>query len=87
MNIKGLEAEVVKRLSEQAEAEGVSAQEWMREALRSKARVLSPNELAAKLSQRTPISRAEADEIWAKLYDRQAGAARKAAERVRQRAR
>jgi hypothetical protein len=55
VNVKGLDADVVARLAEQANAEGVSAQEWMRRALRRTAALLTPNELNARVGERTPI--------------------------------
>lgn len=55
VNVKGLDAEIVARLAKQAEAEGVSAQEWMRQALRRTAALLTPTELQARLRERTPV--------------------------------
>ncbi len=55
VNVKGIEAEIVQRLAEQAEAEGVSAQEWMRQALRRRASLLTPNELAVRVAERDPV--------------------------------
>ena len=46
VSVKGIEPEVVARLAEQAEREGVSAQEWMRQALRRTAALLTPRELS-----------------------------------------
>ena len=57
VNVKGLDPSVVARLAEQAEAEGLSAQEWMRQALRRTAALLTPHELQARVADRTPISR------------------------------
>ena len=56
VSIKGLEPEVVARLAEQAEREGVSAQEWMRQALRRTAALLTPRELGDRVAARTPVS-------------------------------
>ena len=53
--MKGLDAELVARLAEQAEVEGVSAQEWMRQALRRTAALLTPRELQTKVGTRKPI--------------------------------
>jgi hypothetical protein len=62
VSIKGLEAEVVARLAQQAEAEGMSAQEWMRQALRRTAALATPRELQARVAGRSPISAARFDE-------------------------
>jgi len=56
VSVKGIEAEVVARLAEQAEREGVSAQEWMRQALRRTAGLLTPRELADRVGARAPVS-------------------------------
>ena len=56
VSVKGIEAEVVARLAEQAEREGVSAQEWMRQALRRTAGLLTPRELADRVGARVPAS-------------------------------
>lgn len=56
VNVKGLDPSVVARLAEQAEAEGMSAQEWMRQTLRRTAALLTPRELQARAAERTPIS-------------------------------
>jgi hypothetical protein len=59
VSVKGLEPEVVARLAEQAEREGVSAQEWMRQALRRTAGLLTPRELSERVAARTPVSEAD----------------------------
>jgi hypothetical protein len=56
VSVKGLAPEVVARLAEQAEREGVSAQEWMRQALRRTAALLTPRELADRVGARAPAS-------------------------------
>jgi len=56
VSVKGIEPEIVARLAEQAEREGVSAQEWMRQALRRTAGLLTPRELADRVGARTPVS-------------------------------
>jgi hypothetical protein len=56
VSVKGLEPAVVTRLAEQAEREGVSAQEWMRQALRRTAALLTPGELSDRVAARTPVS-------------------------------
>ena len=49
--MKNLEPEVVARLAEQAAAEGMSQQEWVRQVLRRTAARLSPAELVAQRSR------------------------------------
>ncbi len=48
INVKNLEPEVVRRLAEQAESEGMSQQEWIRQTLRRSSARLSPAELLAR---------------------------------------
>lgn len=50
MNVKNVDPEVLARLAEQATAEGVSQQEWIRQTLRRTAARLSPAELVAQQS-------------------------------------
>jgi hypothetical protein len=59
VNVKGLEPDVVARLAEQAAAEGMSQQEWIRQALRRTAARLSPAELADRHSAATPMTNQE----------------------------
>jgi hypothetical protein len=59
VNVKNLDPEVVARLAEQAAAEGVSQQEWIRQALRRTAARLSPAELVAQRSAVSPMNDAE----------------------------
>ena len=59
VNVKNLEPETVNRLAEQAAAEGVSQQEWIRQVLRRTAARLSPAELLAQRSGMSPMSDAE----------------------------
>ena len=59
VSVKGLEPQVVARLAEQAEREGVSAQEWMRQALRRTAALLTPRELEERVAARTPVPEEE----------------------------
>lgn len=73
VNVKGLEPDVVQRLAEQAEAEGVSAQEWMRQALRRTASVLSPTELGARVAERQPVSGVRYTEVMDRAIARRAG--------------
>ncbi len=56
VSVKGLEPEVVARLAEQAGREGMSAQEWMRQALRRTAALLTPQELNDRVAARAPVS-------------------------------
>src|SRR5207302_11124533 len=55
VSVKVLEPEVIARLAEQAEREGVSAQEWMRQALRRTAALLTPQELSDRVGARAPV--------------------------------
>jgi hypothetical protein len=59
VNVKNLEPEVVARLAEQAAAEGMSQQEWIRQVLRRTAARLSPAELVAQRSRLSPMKDAE----------------------------
>ena len=72
VNVKGLEPEVVARLAEQAAAEGVSAQEWMREALRRTSALLTPHELDELVAGRRPVSDARYQEASAMIAARRA---------------
>ena len=68
MNVKNLDAEVVARLAEQAEAEGMSQQEWIRQTLRRSTARLSPAELLRSRAETTPMS----DEEFAMIRQRAA---------------
>lgn len=59
VNVKSLEPEVVARLAEQAAAEGMSQQEWLRQILRRTADRLSPAELLAQRASSNPMSEKE----------------------------
>ena len=59
VNVKSLEPEVLARLAEQAAAEGMSQQEWLRQVLRRTAARLSPAELVAQRATASPMSEAE----------------------------
>jgi hypothetical protein len=89
VNIKGLEAEVVARLAGQAEIEGVSAQEWMRQALRRTAGLLTPTELGERAAGRRPASEQTYRETMAHLVRSRAAVvhAKVDSERVRHRGR
>lgn len=77
MNVKNLEADVVARLAEQAAAEGLSQQEWLREILRRTAARLSPAELAAQRTRLTPMSEAAFARLQQQVAQRRAAAAQR----------
>ncbi len=56
VNIKNLEPEVAARLAEQAAAEGMSQQEWLRQVLRRTAARFSPAELLAHRESSSPMT-------------------------------
>ena len=70
VNVKGLEPEVVARLSEQAAAEGLSQQEWVRQVLRRTAARLSPAELLSVRATVTPMSEAEFAKVQSRVTTR-----------------
>lgn len=70
VNVKGLEPEVAERLSQQAAAEGLSQQEWIRQILRRTASRLSPAELLAQRAVAKPMSEAEFDKVRAQVARR-----------------
>ena len=72
--MKNIEADVVARLAEQAAAEGMSQQEWIRQALRRTASRPSPAELVAQRAATAPMTEAEFVQLRKK-----AGAQRNAA--------
>jgi hypothetical protein len=77
LNIKGLEADVVARLAEQAAAEGFSQQEWIRQVLRRTAQRLSPAELVAQRSRAAaPMTEAEFVEVRKRVAQRRQAAVR-----------
>lgn len=63
VNVKGLDPVIVARLAEQAEAEGVSAREWIRQALRRTAGLRTPTGLKARVSERVPVDGRYAEEM------------------------
>lgn len=75
ISIKNIDPEIVQRLAVQAEIEGMSAQEWMRQALRRVASLLTPTELTEKRKARTPISDERYREIMAEVRRRRYGGA------------
>lgn len=72
ISIKNIEPEIVQRLAEQAEIEGMSAQEWMRQGLRRIASLMTPTELNEKLEKRTrpPVSDERYREIRSEMARR-----------------
>lgn len=78
VNIKNLEPEVLARLAEQAAAEGVSQQEWLRQVLRRTAQRLSSAELVAQRESVTPMTEAE----FARLQQKVRGRRHAATERL-----
>jgi len=70
LNVKGLEPEVIDRLAQQAAAEGLSQQEWVRQVLRRTASRLSPAELVAQRSVVEAMSEAEFDQVKAQVARR-----------------
>lgn len=78
LNVKGLEPEVAERLAQQASAEGLSQQEWIRQVLRRTAGRLSPAELLAQRGVVEGMSEAEFDQVRAQVARRR----REAVERL-----
>jgi len=66
INVKNLDGSVVARLAEQARAEGMSQQEWIRQTLRRSSARLSPAELSRLRQQTEPMS----DESFAAIRQR-----------------
>jgi hypothetical protein len=78
LNVKGLEPEVAERLAEQAAAEGLSQQEWIRQVLRRTAGRLSPAELGAQRTVVEAMSEVDFEHVKAEVARRR----RKAVERL-----
>jgi len=74
VNVKGLEPDIVARLAEQATAEGMSQQEWIRQILRRTAARLSPAELVARRTTGSPMTDQEFSELRTKAAARRRGA-------------
>lgn len=75
MNVKNVDPEVLARLAEQAAAEGMSQQEWIRQTLRRTAARLSPAELTAQRAQVTdPMTEEEFAEIQRRVSQRRRAA-------------
>ena len=75
LNVKNVDPAVVARLAEQAAAEGMSQQEWLRQTLARTAARLSPAELLAQRAGRTPMTEAEFDTLRRRVSARRAGRA------------
>lgn len=75
VNVKNVDPEVLARLAEQAEAEGMSQQEWIRQTLRRTAARLSPAELVAQHTLATdPMTDAEFSTIQRRVAERRRAA-------------
>jgi hypothetical protein len=74
VNVKGLDSDIVARLAEQAAAEGMSQQEWIRQVLRRTAARLSPAELVARRLTGSPMADQEFSELRKKAAARRRGA-------------
>jgi len=71
VNVKNVDPEVMARLAEQAEAEGVSQQEWIRQTLRRTAARLSPAELVAQRAlAAAPMTEGEFAEVQRRVAER-----------------
>lgn len=75
INIKNVDPELVGRLAEQAAAEGLSQQEWLRQVLRRTAARLSPAELMARRETVSPMTEAEFAALREKARKRRGSAA------------
>lgn len=84
-NVKNVDAEVMRRLAEQAAAEGMSQQEWLRRILARTAARLSPAEVAAQRQRLEPMTGAELDEIAARVRRRRKSAVARVDARDRRR--
>jgi hypothetical protein len=73
LNIKNMDPAVVARLAEQAGAEGMSQQEWLRQTLRRTAARLSPAELVARRAEVAPMTDEEFSTLRRKVSARRAG--------------
>jgi len=74
INVKNLDADVVARLAEQAEAEGMSQQEWIRQTLRRSTARLSPAELLRRRRDAEPMNGEEFATIRERAAKRRAAA-------------
>jgi len=73
VNIKNVDQAVMARLAEQAAAEGMSQQEWLRQTLSRTAARLSPAELAARRGKAFPMTDEEFTALRRKVAARRAG--------------
>ena len=83
--MKGVEGEVAERLAQQAAAEGLSQQEWIRQVLRRTASRLSPAELQAQRASQEPMSEADFEGIRAEVARRRRGTVERLGARQRRR--
>ncbi|MGH9178056.1 MAG: FitA-like ribbon-helix-helix domain-containing protein [Acidimicrobiales bacterium] len=74
INVKNLDADVVARLAEQAEAEGMSQQEWIRQTLRRSTARLSPAELLRRRRDAEPMNEEEFATIRERAANRRTAA-------------
>jgi plasmid stability protein len=73
LNVKNVDPEVARRLAEQAAAEGMSQQEWLRTILRRNASRMSPAELVASRAALTPMTEGEFADLQLKVAQRRRG--------------
>ena len=73
VNIKNVDPAVLARLAEQAAAEGMSQQEWLRQTLGRTAARLSPAELVARRAGVAPMTDDEFTALRRKVAARRAG--------------
>jgi hypothetical protein len=73
LNIKNVDPAVAARLAEQAAAEGMSQQEWLRQTLSRTAARLSPTELVSQRAGLAPMTDKEFDGLRRKVAKRRAG--------------
>jgi len=74
MSIKSLDPAVAARLAEQAAAEGLSQQEWVRRILRTASARLSPTELVSQRAKLDPMTDEQFAGLRKKVSDRRRGA-------------
>ena len=70
INIKAVDPGVAERLADQAAAEGLSQQEWIRQVLRRTADRLSPAELLAQREAVKPMKEADFETLRKKVAQR-----------------
>ena len=74
VNVKNLDPEIVERLAQQAAAEGMSQQEWIRQTLRRSASRLSPAELLVQRTGLEPMKEKEFAALRRRVGQRRQGA-------------